>query len=423
MSYAYSAAHPHAIAAISGGPLGARAHAHDANGNTLSDGARTYEWTAANKLRQITQGAQQTAFALDAGRQRVMQVEQTAADEIKTIYATPAYEKVTHPGGLVEHKYYIMTPFGRSAVRVLRSDQTVELRYLHQDALGSVTLVTDEYGRVENRFAYDPWGKRLKTEDNRVQSTGGAMTRGFTDHEHLEDFELIHMNARVYDPASGRFLSADRVVQDMGDSQTCNRYSYCANNPVNATDPTGNWFEREMDGLMSATGDWMKDLAEEEKQREREWAESPTNRNNTPMSSTGAGGTATKSEGNAAADTNSLNGAGTMSGVEPNNANNNNDPKKKAPDRTDNPSSRERNTLARIFFGNPDYIGTMQRAMRSLFTGEENPSDLVYEEAKIAAGNYWISRSPVRGVSVGVNARTGEKKPAAGENGVQNSML
>jgi RHS repeat-associated protein len=113
-----------------------------------------------------------------------------------------------------------MTPFGRSAVRVLRNDQTVELRYLHQDALGSVTLVTDEYGRVESRFAYDPWGKRLKTEDNRVQSTGGAMTRGFTDHEHLEDFELIHMNARVYDPASGRFLSADRVVQDMGDSQT-----------------------------------------------------------------------------------------------------------------------------------------------------------------------------------------------------------
>jgi hypothetical protein len=85
---------------------------------------------------------------------------------------------------------------------------------------------------------------------------------------------------------------------------------------------------------MSATGDWMKDLEEEEKQREREWAESPTNRNNTPMSSTGAGGIATKSEGNASADANSLNGSGTMSGVEPRNGgnDNNNEQKKKATD-------------------------------------------------------------------------------------------
>ncbi len=331
-AYAYSAAHPHAIATISGGPLGARAHAHDANGNTLSDGTRSYEWTAANKLRQITQGALHTAFALDADRQRVVQTEQTAAGAFKTAYATPAYEKVTHPGGLVEHKYYIMTPFGRSAVRTLRSDQTVELRYLHQDALGSVTLVTDEYGRVENRFAYDPWGQRLKTEDNRVQSSGGAMTRGYTDHEHLEDFELIHMNARVYDPATGRFLSADRVVQDMGDSQTYNRYSYCANNPVNATDPTGNRFFDMSDEIMAAV-DWMKQLEDEEKQREEDWAESPIAGRH-PLSGTGAGGIATKAEGNASADSQSLQGSATQAGVEAGNDNgntNNNEPKKKAP--------------------------------------------------------------------------------------------
>jgi hypothetical protein len=45
----------------------------------------------------------------------------------------------------------------------------------------------------------------------------------------------------VYDLASGRrfFLSADPIVQDAGYSQTYNRYSYCINNPLGYTDPSG----------------------------------------------------------------------------------------------------------------------------------------------------------------------------------------
>jgi len=104
--------------------------------------------------------------------------------------------------------------------------------------LGSITALSDEYGRIDKRFAYDPWGNRAQLLDTH-EGTGGALTRGFTDHEHLDDFGLIHMNGRIFDPVLARYLSADPIVQDSGDSQAYNRYSYCGNNPLNATDPSG----------------------------------------------------------------------------------------------------------------------------------------------------------------------------------------
>jgi RHS repeat-associated protein len=72
----------------------------------------------------------------------------------------------------------------------------------------------------------------------------------------LSDLGLIHMNGRVYDPVLGRFLSSDSVVQDAGDSQAYNRFSYCGNNPVNAIDPSGHsWFSRALKFLRKATRD------------------------------------------------------------------------------------------------------------------------------------------------------------------------
>ena len=49
----------------------------------------------------------------------------------------------------------------------------------------------------------------------------------------------VHMNGRVYDPYTARFLSADPYVQDPRNGQSYNRYSYVLNNPTNLTDPTG----------------------------------------------------------------------------------------------------------------------------------------------------------------------------------------
>ncbi|MCQ2975739.1 MAG: RHS repeat-associated core domain-containing protein [Bacteroidales bacterium] len=68
---------------------------------------------------------------------------------------------------------------------------------------------------------------------------GYNIPRGYTMHEHLDEFGLINMNARLYDPYIARFLSPDPYIQDPEYSQNFNRYSYCLNNPLKYTDPSG----------------------------------------------------------------------------------------------------------------------------------------------------------------------------------------
>ena len=60
----------------------------------------------------------------------------------------------------------------------------------------------------------------------------------------MPEFGLVNMNGRLYDPALGRFLSPDNYVQLPDFSQSFNRYSYCLNNPLKYTDPSGElaWF-------------------------------------------------------------------------------------------------------------------------------------------------------------------------------------
>ena len=58
----------------------------------------------------------------------------------------------------------------------------------------------------------------------------------------LAEFDIINMNGRLYDPVLGRFFSPDNYVQMPDNSQNFNRYSYCLNNPLKYTDPSGNLF-------------------------------------------------------------------------------------------------------------------------------------------------------------------------------------
>jgi RHS repeat-associated protein len=152
-----------------------------------------------------------------------------------------------------EHKHYLQaagimfammtkregTPITAASTGNLKAQQ---LRYFQQDHLGSTAVITDEAGAVVERLAYDPWGKRRfpnglpDPQDSIVPIT---TDRGYTEHEHLDEVGVIHMNGRIYDPLIGRFMSADPFIQAPFELQSHNRYAYVMNNPLGYTDPSG----------------------------------------------------------------------------------------------------------------------------------------------------------------------------------------
>lgn len=230
-SYVYGGPRPHAVT-----QAGASSYVYDGNGNMVSGADRTLTWTSFNQLLSATKAGIITAFAFGAVHERVKQT----SNGTTTIYIGGIFEKVS-AGSAWEHKHYIMGPTGRIAVHTERSNATIDVRYFHTDGLGSITAISDERGQIVRRFAFDAWGKRVDPATNNVTNSGNnaGFTRGYTDHEHLDDVGLIHMNGRVYDPVLGRFLSADPFIGDPEDSQDYNRYSYVGNNPLGATDPSG----------------------------------------------------------------------------------------------------------------------------------------------------------------------------------------
>lgn len=249
-TYAYDPTKKHALTGVSGGPLGSQSYNYDANGNMISGGGRTITWTSFNQARSITQGSFTSTFSFGANRERVKQVSHLET----TIYVGGVFERVTPvgAGAVVEYKHYILAPTGRVAVHTDRSNFQRDVKFYHTDGLGSITAVTDEKGAIVKRFAFDAWGKRINpaTGATITGATASGITRGYTDHEHLTDLGLVHMNGRVYDPVLARFISADPFIDGADDAQGFNRYSYVGNNPLNATDPSG--FFSLKDGLKIA---------------------------------------------------------------------------------------------------------------------------------------------------------------------------
>jgi RHS repeat-associated protein len=208
--------------------LSGQTFTYDADGNLTSDGIRTYSWDAENRLIAIGYAAEAgkaTGFTYDGLGRRV------------AISRTPA------GGGSATITDYIwcgQVPCqARDASGTPIRDYLAEGEYLPGTTPVSLYYGIDQIGSVRRVFssdgsspayAYDPYG-------NPLQATTPLTDAGYAGMFHDSDSGLSLTLNRVYEPATGRWLSRDPLGERVG--QGTNLYPYAAGNPISLTDPYG----------------------------------------------------------------------------------------------------------------------------------------------------------------------------------------
>ena len=169
--------------------------------------------------------------------------QQNTVKVLKTkYYVGSLYEKEIRDGRTREIDYIYAD--GRNVAIHESSDKDGEkFLYLHRDHIGSVMAYTDDGGNLVEETSYDAWGRKRDPETwNAYGFSNDSISEydnGFTGHEHIDMFDMVNMDGRMYDPILGRFMTPDPFVQMPDFTQSLNRYSYCMNNPLSLTDPTG----------------------------------------------------------------------------------------------------------------------------------------------------------------------------------------
>ncbi|GAF04795.1 RHS repeat domain-containing protein [Saccharicrinis fermentans] len=165
-----------------------------------------------------------------------------------TRYYFNNYEE-DYSGNNVKKVHYITGGNGITAMYI-ETNGVGQLYHLITDYQGSLIAIANKDGEIasfdgsEQKFAYDPWGNRRNPNDWKLidTRTKWLSDRGYAMHEHLDGFTLINMNGRVYDPMLAQFLSPDPYIQSPDNWLNYNRYTYCLNNPMLYTDPSGEFF-------------------------------------------------------------------------------------------------------------------------------------------------------------------------------------
>jgi RHS repeat-associated protein len=147
-----------------------------------------------------------------------------------TIFLGQALEKDTATGTTTKYVF-------AGDQRLAAKDSTGALRFYHGDHLGSSNVITNSTGQLVELAEHTPYGALARREGS------VNVPQKFTGQRLDPETGLHFYQARYYDAALGRFISADTIVQAPSDPQTLNRYSYVRNNPLRYVDPSGHlWF-------------------------------------------------------------------------------------------------------------------------------------------------------------------------------------
>ena len=116
--------------------------------------------------------------------------------------------------------------------RSVAGSKTESYYYLY-NAHGDVTSLIDANGNLAATYDYDAFG-------NMISETGSADNYiKYAGYQKDDENGLYYLNARYYDSVTARFITEDTYTGEKNDPLSLNLYTYCQNNPIIYTDPSG----------------------------------------------------------------------------------------------------------------------------------------------------------------------------------------
>ena len=113
-------------------------------------------------------------------------------------------------------------------------DSQPKYHFYVRDHLGSIRVVVNEDGKVEQKTYYYPFGGIYGNVSAGTDVQPFKYNGKELDHRH--GLDLYDYGARQYDAATGRWTTMDPLAEKY---YSVSPYAYCHNNPVNGTDPDG----------------------------------------------------------------------------------------------------------------------------------------------------------------------------------------
>jgi RHS repeat-associated protein len=238
-SYTYHGTKIHAVTAAGG-----LSFSYDANGNLTTRSGASVTWYASNQPQTISNGSYSSTFEYGPNRHYWKQTATYSNGTETTRYIGGLLEIVQGPS-VTSWRHQILAAGRTVAVYSRGSNGSNNTIYPLRDHLGSTEAITNASGAILVKTSFAAYGARRGSNwtgspsGAEMSAIGDATRRGYTDHTMLDNLGLVHMNGRVFDPAIGRFMSADPFIDGVLDTQGWNRFSYVKNNPLTSTDPSG----------------------------------------------------------------------------------------------------------------------------------------------------------------------------------------
>jgi RHS repeat-associated protein len=213
-------------------PTGRTTYTHDAAGNRTTkettDGVTTYTWDEDNRLTaaQLPTSARHT-FAYNADGKRVTREDSSGV--AKYIRDFDRILQQTDAAGDTEREY---TAAPNDFGDLISEHDGAASTYHHYDALGTTNVLTAGDQGTTDRYLHRAFGQ-LITHDG--QSITPFLFIGREGYFYEPALALHYVNARWYDPTTGRWLSEDPIGYQGG----LNLFGYVSNSSTSATDPSG----------------------------------------------------------------------------------------------------------------------------------------------------------------------------------------